>query len=532
MSVFGAFVRGDATTRRVAAKVSTLFALIGLLSQPAFAQGPMGPGGGAMAPQPRVAPPPPPPPVPPPVMVPMSPGVQPPAPASVAPRSGSTSDTNAPKNSENNSPMPQDRPSQTTGGSSTKSPDAGTTQPQNRAPAPAAGGTAGRAAPVAPAVAPTVNRSTATASVSRGLLPVRDVAIVTTDGSGGARTVVKTNDKGQFSFGPSTPGVRDVTFPMADIRRALPNDRAKKHLPSVTVTLVVPSMPGAAPRGNLVAHTYTRIDPNKDIRTRITVPKDGSGAVVDWGDGTPSINVVREGWPVDVGKERGPIDTTGTISFVPKLQKFIQMNPCNPWWQCVPPPPPPDGDPPMDDPWTEIPPETYPPPEDPIIEIVELDDPPKVDPPPQVDPPKVDPPRIEDKGKFDIGPLLGTRVINVSLPQSGKIVTDPPKPPVKVALLLPSEPRAAVEAMNVGGRPPLVRAADRLFLVEHIYAPDTTGQTLRITVTVAKDGQSALVDWGDGTPVTNVRRDGKPIEAASVDHEAIGRILFVEAKKK
>ncbi|MDI1287496.1 MAG: hypothetical protein PSV46_24135 [Reyranella sp.] len=492
-----------------------------------------------MAPQPRVAPPPPPPPIPPPVMAPASPGMQPGAPASVAPRSGSTSDTNVPRSTVNELPRPADRPSVTTGGSTTKSPDTGSPppqtsspSPQNRAPAPTAGSTPGRVAPVAAPVAPTVDRSTAIASVSRGLLPARDVAVVTTDGSGGARTQVKTNDKGQFSFGPLSPGVRDVTFPIADLQRALSDGGTKKRLPSVTVSLVVPAMPGAAPRGNLVAHTYSRIDPNKDIRAKITIPKDGSGAIVDWGDGTPPINVVRQGWPIDVGKERRPVETIGTISFVPKFQKmqFFSPPPCEPWWQCVPPPPP-DGDPPMDDPWTELPPETYPPPEDPIIEIVEIDDPPKVD-PPQVDPPKVDPPRIDDKGKFDIGPLLGTRVINVSLPQSGKIVTDPPKPPVKVALLLPSEPRAAVEAMNAGGRPPLVRASDRLFLVEHIYAPDTTGQTLRVTVTVAKDGESALVDWGDGTPVTNVRRDGKPIAAASVDHEAIGRILFVEAKKK
>jgi hypothetical protein len=129
-------------------------------------------------------------------------------------------------------------------------------------------------------------------------------------------------------------------------------------------------------------------------------------------------------------------------------------------------------------------------------------------------------------------PTQGVRQINVTLPQTGKIITDPPKPPVKVALLLPAEPRAAVQAMNAGGRPLRVSESDRLLLVEHIYSPDTTGQSLHVRITMAKDGNSALVDWGDGTPVTNVRRDGKPVAAASVDHEAIGRILFVGAKKK
>ncbi len=466
-----------------------------------------------MAPQPRVAPPPPPPP-PPPVMAPVSPGAQPGSPASVAPRSTT-------KSSDNNSPLPQNRAPATTGGT--------------------AGGTAGRAAPVAAPVAPSVDRSTALASTSRGLLPARDVAIVSTDGSGGTRTEVKTNDKGQFSFGPLAPGVRDITFPFAALQRAQP-DGGKKRSPSVTVSLVIPAAPGGGTRGNLVVHTYSRVDPTKDIRTRITVPKDGSGAIVDWADGTPPVNVVRQGWPIDVGGGggRGPVDTIGTVSFVPKFQKFIQMNPCIPWWQCVPPP---DPDPPMEDPWTEVLPETDPPPEDPIIEIVDIYDPPREDPPqvdpPKVDPPKFDPPEIGEKGTFDIGSLKeGVREVRLTL--SAGIITDPPKPPIKVALLLPVEPRATVEALNAGGRPPRVTEQDRLHLVEHIYAPDTSAQTLRVRITMAKDGaqdgakhgRGALVDWGDGTPVTDVKRDGKLIAAASVDREAIGRILFVGAKKK
>lgn len=366
-------------------------------------------------------------------------------------------------------------------------------------------------------------------------MPARDVAIVSTDGSGGARTEVRTNDKGQFSFGPLSPGVRDVTFPFAALQSAQPYGGEKKRSPSVTVSLVIPAAPSGGTRGNLVVHTYSRIDPNKDIRTRITVRRDGSGAIVDWGDGTPPVNMVRQGWPIDVGGGgRGPVDTIGTVSFVPKFQKmqFMQMNPCIPWWQCVPPP---DPDPPMDDPWTEVVPEIdVLPPEDPIIEIVDIYDPPRVD-PPQVDPPKYDPPKIDEKGTFEIGSLReGVRQVKLTLPAG--IITDPPKPPVKVALLLPVEPRATVEALNAGGRPPRVGEQDRLHLVEHIYAPDTTGQTLRVTITMAKDGakdgRGALVDWGDGTPVTDVKRDGKPIAAASVDREAIGRILFVSAKKK
>ncbi|WP_439611786.1 hypothetical protein [Reyranella sp.] len=498
-----------------------LVAGLGLLGSPALAQGPMGPGGGGMTPQPRVAPPPPPPPPPPPVMVPVAPGLQPGAPAGIAPRTGSASGSDvqpqapvqpAPVQTTPVQPAPRDRPPATT-----KTTTTGT----------------------APAV-PSVTRSTALVSATKGLRPARDVPLVSTDDKGGNRTQLRTDGKGQFSLGTLAPGVRDIALPLADLQRALPT--GTRRLPSVTVSLVVPAAPGAGPRGNLVVHTYVRPDPKKDIRARITVPRNGGGTIVDWGDGTPPVDTVRDGWPVNVGGGRGPVDTIGTVSFVRKFEKmgFIQMDPCTPWWQCAPPPDPdPPPDLPPEDPWTEILPEGDPPPDDPIIEIVELDDPPKDDPPkddpprdrpPWEDPPKDDPPppQIGEKGTFDVGPLRpGVREIRLGLP-----IAEPPRPPVKVALLLPVEPRAAVEALNAGGRPPRVGEKDRLHLVEHIYAPDTTAQTLRVRISMAKDGSGALVDWGDGTPVTDVKRDGKPIAAASVDREAVGRILFLGSKKK
>lgn len=483
-----------------------LAAAIGLLGQPSFAQGPMGPGGGAMAPQPRLAPPPPPP--PPPVMAPVAP-----IPSPVAPRTSSTVGSSGTADTE--PPKAADRAPATTGATGATGATGGRTAPVAPVAAPVK-------PPVAPAVIPSVDRSTALASTARGLVPARDVAVVSTDGGGRNRTEVRTNDKGQFSVGPLAPGIRDLTLPLAGLQRALP-DGAKRRLPSVTVSLVLPAAPGAGPRGNLVVHTYSRLAPNEDIRARISIPRDGGGAIVDWGDGTPPVDAVRDGWPVNVGGGRGPVDTVGTVSFVRKFEKmgFIQMDPCIPWWQCAPPPDP--DPPPLDDPWTEVLPETDPPPpDDPIIEIVDIYD------PPREDPPQVDPPQIGDKGTFDIGSLRpGVRELRLGLP-----IGDPPRPPVKVALLLPLEPRATVEAINAGGRPPRVGEQDRLHLVEHIYAPDTSAQTLRVRITMAKDGRGALVDWGDSTPITDVRRDGKPIAAASVDREAVGRILFLGAKKK
>lgn len=485
---------------------SAAFLLV--FSHAALSQGPMGPGGGAMVPQPRVAPPPPPPPPPPPVMAPAAPTLVPLAPATAAPRASAPSDSG--------------------GGSSggiVRIPENESPRPVNRAPAPAP--TAAPAPPI-----PTVDRTAALGSAVRGLRPARDVVLVSTgDGAGGARTQVRTNDRGQFSLGPLAPGVRSLAIPYADLQRAVP-DGAKRRLPSITVSLVIPAAPGAGARGNLLVHTYSRLDPKKGIDARITVPRNGGGATVDWGDGTPPVNAVRDGWPVNVGGGRGPVDTIGTVSFVRKFEKmgFIQMDPCVPWWQCAPPPDP--DPPPMDDPWNETLPEGDPPPEDPFIEIVDLGDPPRDDPPredpPREDPPRDDPPKIGEKGTFDIGPMRpGVREVRLRLP-----IAEPPRPPVKVALLLPVEPRATVEAINAGGRPPRVGEKDRLHLVEHIYAPDTTGQTLHVRITMAGDGRGALVDWGDGTPITDVKRDGKPIAAASVDREAVGRILFLGSKKK
>lgn len=430
-------------------------------------------------------------------MAPVAPGLQPGPPATVNPRTTSS-------------------PSDAGSGGAVTIRENDSPRPVNRPPAPAAATTA---TPVAAPAVPTVDRTSALGSATRGLRPARDVPLVSTDDKGGNRTQVRTDGKGQFSLGTLSPGVRDIALPLADLQRALPE--GTKRLPSVTVSLVIPAAPGTGPRGNLVVHTYVRPDPKKDIRARISVPRDGGGAIVDWGDGTPPVNSVRDGRPVDVGGGRGPVDTIGTISFVRKFDRlgFIQMDPCIPWWQCEPPP---DSDPPpMDDPWTEILPEIdiLPPPEDPYIEIVED--------PPREDPPREDPPKIGDKGTFDIGPLLpGIREVRLRLP-----IFEPPRPPVKVALLLPVEPQAP-QAINASGRPPRAGEKDRLHLVEHIYAPDTTGQTLHVRITMPGDGRGATVDWGDGTPVSDVRRDGKPIAAASVDREAVGRILFLGSRNK
>ena len=159
--------------------------------------------------------------------------------------------------------------------------------------------------------------------------------------------------------------------------------------------------------------------------------------------------MVRQGWPIDVGGGgRGPVDTIGTVSFVPKFQKmqFMQMNPCIPWWQCMPPP---DPDPPMDDPWTEVLPEIDPPPpEDPIIEIVDYD-PPQVD-PPRVDPPKIDPPKIDEKGTFEIGSLReGVREVKLTLPAG--IVTEPIPPAAVSCRTASPSARTATAATPTGG---------------------------------------------------------------------------------
>jgi hypothetical protein len=97
-----------------------------------------------------------------------------------------------------------------------------------------------------------------------------------------------------------------------------------------------------------------------------------------------------------------------------------------------------------------------------------------------------------------------------------KIDRNVPAPPIKVAIVLPAR----------SGAP-----AGNLRLVEHIYARNNPGEALHLKIAMPKDG-SPTVDWGDGTPSTDVARDGKPVKDLNIKADAIGRVIFVGGNAK
>ena len=81
-------------------------------------------------------------------------------------------------------------------------------------------------------------------------------------------------------------------------------------------------------------------------------------------------------------------------------------------------------------------------------------------------------------------------------------------PSVLIALLLPAVQKA--------------REATPMVQVGHVFI----GSPSRATVTIKRNGDRTTVDWGDGSPPTDVAREGRAIPATG-NSNALGRIIFV-----
>jgi hypothetical protein len=331
---------------------------------------------------------------------------------------------------------------------------------------------------------------------------------------GGTVKQLRTDVRGVTSVGVLGPGTHDLIIPASDLQ---PKGGTAGPGSGVLVSIIQPGGQGSTQQ--LVEFVYRPTAVTQGVRVKISVPPEGRGGVVDWGGGARQVDTVRDGTRITVSDGGGRGRGGGGTDTIVRVGRMImnQGNPCpqpDPWMCMGGPPPPPPEDPPQvgpppEDPWGPPPIDDLPIPEINIIVDGGTDG--------------ITETQTDNKGTFAFPPpIQRPQTIAVALPRPGTINTTPPKPPVKVALVLPA------------GLSPQGAAA--LKLLEHIYAPNTQAQSLKVTITPIKDRSGKVtdmvVDWGDGTPKVTLSRDGKPVRNDAVNPQAIGRVIFTGATRK
>ncbi len=87
---------------------------------------------------------------------------------------------------------------------------------------------------------------------------------------------------------------------------------------------------------------------------------------------------------------------------------------------------------------------------------------------------------------------------------------------ILIALLLPP-----VQPPNNAGNPGANTSSGSI-LVEHEFSHATPNQGVHIKFRVGKNGAAMTIDWGDGTPVMDVGREGKRVESQSENASLLG----------
>jgi hypothetical protein len=130
-------------------------------------------------------------------------------------------------------------------------------------------------------------------------------------------------------------------------------------------------------------------------------------------------------------------------------------------------------------------------------------------------------------GNYDIE-LSGTSLehaISASIAKQPSGDTGPKGPAniiaVLIALLLPSvEPTSPVWKPN--NPAPGLTTSSGSVLVQHEFSHATPNQGVHIKFRVGKNGAAMTIDWGDGTPVMDVGREGKRVESQSENATLMG----------
>jgi len=122
--------------------------------------------------------------------------------------------------------------------------------------------------------------------------------------SGGKIITQGTDSSGTTTLGVLTPGTHSVsldTRKLLDVRVPGPSGSEPAQPAGILIGLLLPAVQklGEAPQPTTVEHAFPRsfLANAKELRIDIVVPDGGGSPKVDWGDGSPSTDVVRDGIP-------------------------------------------------------------------------------------------------------------------------------------------------------------------------------------------------------------------------------------------
>jgi|GEM_PF-1580864 len=341
--------------------------------------------------------------------------------------------------------------------------------------------------------------------------PIPGVDIIVEKNPGGKAAKQATNGDGTSTLGVLTPGTHSLkldTKKLLDVRIPGPSGGEPVQPAGILIGLLLPAVQklGEAPQPTTVEHAFPRsvLANAKELRIDVVIPDGGGSPKVNWGDGSPTTDVGRDGVPVS-----SALRVSADVSTI-RVQNYLSSPQTGPGGTAQPT----ANEAPINTTRSNI--------KRPSLEIA-AGEPDKTSPNYTNKPiPGVD--IIVEKnpggkaaqqatnsdGTSTLGVLTpGThslkldtnKLLDVRTP--GPSGGEPAQPAgILIGLLLP-----AVQKLGEAPQPTTVEHAfPRSFLAN--------AKELRIDIVVPDGGGSPKVNWGDGSPTTDVGRDGVPVSSA------------------